>query len=826
MLMGAICVTAGLLLGATGALAQEAEEIPAPEPESEMAEELPVEEADLDVAEDEPEPDEFKGIEEITVTATKRAESLQDVPVSVTALNAQMIRDTDLSQFNRLQNFVPNLQILPVTDSRSTSIRIRGIGSVGENAGVDPAVGTFIDGVYQGRAGMSVTDLLDIENVQVLRGPQGTLFGKNTTAGAILINTKRPVHDWETYVEALFGTYSNYEIRGSFNAPIVEDKLAARLSGYRVWRDGFDLNRFNGEMVNDANKWGARAKVLWDITPELSVLVSGDYNQDSSTCCVGDIVSYEGPALLGTTFQNLASTTGIPLPPVDPFDRIVDANVDPKNNVTTAGAAVELDYDWADYSIEWLNAYRHYVNDSQFDGDFSLYDGVISWTDVDLNQFSSELTLTSPDTEKYNYTAGLYFFYMSMDTLDRNGYEQGWVDANTARLAGSVIFPVPVVNINENDHKTLTFAAYGEGAYNFIPDVLSLTGGARVTWEDKSRDGLNSSTCEINAPPVCGPTLEQFQQRSVTNVSGRLMLRYWPPLDRVLPTDDFMLYGSFATGFKSGGFNQLRTNDSPSEFDDEKALSYELGIKTVWFDRRVTMNLTGFYTDYRDFQAQTFDGSSINIRNAGRLFSTGLEAEFVYMPIDQLTFGANLGFNVAQYDEFLEAAATVPQTDAAGQQFRDSLPFPTPGLPNGLACSIVAGAGCNPFQDLSGKTLDKAPRWDLSLNAAYEEEIPFIPVSELMFFARADYNLNSPVYLDQDLDPATYQDFRHLLDLRAGLRRDSGVWKMQNWEAAFWVRNVTDEGYNVVSTDVPIINGYFGVNGPPRQIGGTFKFNF
>jgi iron complex outermembrane receptor protein len=294
-----------------------------------------------------------------------------------------------------------------------------------------------------------------------------------------------------------------------------------------------------------------------------------------------------------------------------------------------------------------------------------------------------------------------------------------------------------------------------------------------------------------------------------------------------------MIYSSFSTGFKSGGFNQLRTNDLPSEFDDESALSYELGLKTAWFDRRVTMNITGFFTDYRDFQALVFDGSTINIRNAGRLFSSGFEAEFVYMPIDQVRLGANVGFNVAEYDEFDEAAATVPQQNAFGEQWKSELPPPLQGpfstVPNGVICGIapLVNIPCTPpSQDLAGRTLDNAPNWDLSLMASYEEEVPWIPIEELMFFARADYNFNSPVYLDQDLDPNVYQESRHLLDLRAGFRRNEGVWKMQNWEAAFWVRNVTDENYNVVSTDVPIVSGYFGVNGPPRQIGATFQFNF
>lgn len=185
-------------------------------------------------------------VETITVTATKRAENLQEVPISITAIGGQELLDAGITEFRQIQAFVPNLQIRPVTDSRSTSVRIRGIGSVGNNAGIDPSVGIFIDGVYHGRTGMSVGDLLDIERIEVLRGPQGTLYGKNTAAGAINVLTRHPVYDYETFVEGVVGNYGDLQLRGSVNAPLVEDRVAVRLSGFKVRRDGFDRNRFDG----------------------------------------------------------------------------------------------------------------------------------------------------------------------------------------------------------------------------------------------------------------------------------------------------------------------------------------------------------------------------------------------------------------------------------------------------------------------------------------------------------------------------------------------------------------------------------------------------
>jgi len=235
------------------AQAQEVEEV-VEEPVAEASAE--VDETEMEREEESGAPESWAGIEEITVTANKREQAMQDVPISMAALQSDFLEDSGITEFNQIQQFVPNLKIDPSTDARSTSIRIRGIGSIGNNAGVDPSVGVFIDGVYQGRAGMSVGDLLDIDRVEVLRGPQGTLYGKNTAAGAISIYTKRPTYDFESMAEVFIGNYKNMQFRGFINVPLLNDRVAARVSGYRVVRDGFDTNRFNGEDVNDGDKWG------------------------------------------------------------------------------------------------------------------------------------------------------------------------------------------------------------------------------------------------------------------------------------------------------------------------------------------------------------------------------------------------------------------------------------------------------------------------------------------------------------------------------------------------------------------------------------------
>ena len=791
----------------------------------------------LDETPDAIEPDEFDpalgdamdppragGVEEITVTATKRSQNIQDVPISITALGAQTILDAGITRFNELQQFVPNLQIRPVTDTRSTSVRIRGIGSVGNNAGIDPSVGVFIDGVYQGRAGMSVSDLLDIERVEVLRGPQGTLYGKNTAAGAINVVTKRPGNEFETFLEGRFGNYTDGQFRGSMNVPIIEDELALRLSGYMVQREGFAFNRFNGERVNNANQYGLRARMAWDVSEILSFELIGDYNHQDTRSFVGEISdwgleceSFQGPlipcSVSGINFERLAySPDPVPPPPTpsilpvaNPYDRIVGANVTPRNVVDVGGVSLDTTILLGDYDLRWLNAWRTYSTNSQFDGDFSEYDAVLAFQDVSLNQATSELMLTSPQWNRFEYQAGLYMFYMHMDTLDRNGFESGLTDVpapNTFAIFG------PTFNINQNTHQTLSLAAYGEGTLSLL-DQLEFTGGLRVTYEKKWRTGV--SQCSNTAPPgipcdvadlggLFGPTITLNQELDVTNVTGRAILRY-------RPTDEVMLYASFANGFKSGGFNQLRVPASAeSQFGDERAYSYEAGLRSQWFDRQLTFNITGFFTDYDDFQAQTFDGSTILVRNAGQLYSYGFESDLVYLPswIDNLQVGLQLGFNIAKYQSFTDAQDTVPNQVKAASEI---------GVPALTYCLLQP---CT--QDLSGRVLDNAPRWTSTLFLNYEHPVPKVP---LFWFGRIDYTYTSEYYLDQDLDPNLLQKGYNLLNLHTGFRTDDDL-----WEFTLWMTNVTDSNYFVIGFDVPVISGYAGVLGPPRQFGGTLRVRF
>lgn len=745
-----------------------------------------------------------EGVEVIKVTAERREEFVQDVPISMVALDEEFLEVTDLTQFNRLQQFVPNLRISPVTDSRSTQIRIRGIGSIGNNAGVDPSVGVFIDGVFQGRSGMATQDFLDLERVEVLRGPQGTLYGKNTAAGAIAMHSRRPSYEMEAVGETIFSDYDGFQARGSVNVPIVDERFASRLSGYWVSRGGLDTNLFNGNAVGEDDRWGVKGRFLVDALDDLEILITGDYSQTGvRSCCYPDIITYAGPTFLGpagATFQDLADArpAGDPyatLPVADPFDRIVAANRRTSDEVKVGGVAAEINAEIGSLQLTSLTAWRRYETDSSFDGDFSPYDAVVAGTTADLDQVSSELRLTSPGGELFDYVAGAYFYWQTQDTTDLNSVQSEYVESSAA-LRGANIFAnclpapfppdcpnTPIVNVGDNSHETWTVAGFADGTLNFA-EKWSFTGGIRITYEYKSRVGSQTSNNGfVDAPPILGPDVFADQDRNVTNVSGRAIVRFFP-------VDDVMVYASFSTGFKSGGFNQLRTAAGvPSEFDDEDSLNGELGIRTEWLERRLLVNATGYYTDYGNFQAQSFDGGQISIRNAGGLRSVGFEADVTAVPLPGLLFGSLVGYNNATYTDF----------------------------PNG-ECVIGSPIGCT--QDLTGQRLDNAPLWTVAAFAQYD--LPFdLPWFSAVLYTRGDYSYTSKLNLAQDLDPNLLQTATDILDLRTGFRAEDG-----RWDAQFWVRNVLDTSYNIVGFDVPVVSGYAGINGPQRQVGGTIRVRF
>jgi iron complex outermembrane recepter protein len=734
-------------------------------------------------------------LEEVIVTANRREENLQNVAISVSAFTDEFFKNSGTTNLQQLDQYTPNFKISPITDSRSTSIRIRGIGSIGSNAGIDPSVGVFIDGIYQGRAGMSIADLMDIQRVEVLRGPQGTLYGKNTAAGALNIISKAPAEVFEAEVELVVGNYDALEVRGMVNVPLGESGHATRLSGFYVENEGFDENTYLGGKMNTTDRKGLRSRTLFNLGNAGELTVSLDYSKNEGDCCAPDIFDYVGDGSpQGVPFSKLAASTGIPVPEADGFDREIQVDTPFFNDVEIGGVALDWSVELSnEIVLTWINALRGYESFSNLDGDFSLYPGIHYQTDVELEQVSSEFRITSPVGDTFDWQLGLFYYDFEMDTAGENGFlplmGQNFLDPP---FPGG-FWPDGGVNFDTNTHETTSYAAFGQANWTFA-EKWRMTFGARYTAEKKARVGSQESRPDpifpIDAPPIAGPNVSIDEDRESTDISPMLSVTYFP-------RDDLMFYASASQGFKSGGFNQLRTGEGvPGEFDDERSRNYELGWKGTWLNRRLQVNGTVFFVDYEDFQSQTFDGQAITVRNAGGMESKGVEFDLVYVPNSLWTLGMAIGYNDATYSEFDQAECT------AAMNFAET-----------------GGDGLVPItctQDLAGKPIDNAPEWTVSNFVQLQDNFGD---SDMSWVARLEYNYVDDLYMAQDLDEALHRDAINLVNARLSLSGED-----DKWQVTLWGRNLLDEEYHVIGFDVPVTGGFAGINAPPLTYGLTLNY--
>jgi iron complex outermembrane receptor protein len=811
-------------------------------------------------------------LEEVIVTANKREENLQDVPMSVSAFSEQFFKDTGVTELSDLAKYTPSLTITPGADSRSTSVRIRGIGSVGSNSGIDPSVGIFIDGVYQGRAGMSVSDLFDIERVQVLRGPQGTLYGKNTAAGAITINTRDPSLDLEANIETVIANNERYELRGMVNVPFGDTGHAMRVTAFGVDSDHLYDNKVTGNGINNAHKYGTKTKFLFDFSDAGEYVLTLDYTKEDTDCCAFSVIEYEGLSTLNSPLtanpstaeqtkigvvddprsfynpgddrmqfidlQTTAANNGQPfaVPNSDPFGDDYYQDVDPYNKVEVGGVSLEANWEiTGDHTLTFIPAWRHYKQESGFDGDFGPAPAVFGTSDVDLDQYSGEFRIASAAGETWEYQAGIYGYYSDMDSEGTFAMSPLLITSIPPFEPGAagldLFYPNGSLNIDTNNYKTTSFAAFGQTTWN-ISEKWSTTLGLRYTTEEKTRKGSQvtegydffgeTDPCAafVEAPPVAGSCLDYNTTKSDSDISPSLTVRFYP-------VEDLMTYALVSRGFKSGGFDQRRlVPGDEGEFDAEESTNYELGWKGTWLDRRLIVNGTFYFVDYDDFQSQTFDGSALKVTNAGTMQSYGTELEIVFAAGENTTMGSAIGYNKAEYDEFDLGQCTVQGTfdwyygDLGAQDGSPGAPSKvTPLDPNSplkwpVPNNAAENTSCS--QDLAGEPVENTPEWTASSWIQYNK-----PIGELVTVSRIEHQYTDSYHLDQDQDSNLKNDSLNLFNLRFTLTNIDN-----SWEAAIWGNNVTDEESYALGIDIPTVGGFAGIVAPRRTYGLTLRYNW
>jgi iron complex outermembrane receptor protein len=702
----------------------------------------------------------------IIVTAQKRSANIQEVPISISAYSADFIEDSGVETLQDIALYSPNLTIATSSQKTNQRISIRGVGSVG-NTGIEPSVGVFIDGVYYPRSGSVVGNLIDLEAIEVLRGPQGTLFGRNTPLGALNIRTKDASRNaFEHSVELGAGSHDSYTAGGSVSGPI-NDLVAFRLSGKYSERGGYGENLLTGEEFGEQDELNVRGKLDFEFSSKFGLKLIADYNKINSGGQTIELLNSTASsaflaridALFGPGTSNVVTS--------DPYDH--DINQDHRDILTDQqwGLSAEAEYELGSgHSIKSITAYRNWEA-STVESTLRLpIDFFPRKSDYTSETFSQEFQFLSPTGQTFEYVAGL-FYYDESFTIDQD-FDLGaqFCFPAVRNLTGSQALAdgcaagqqIDAVD-GEFEQSLKSIAVFGQGTWN-VNDQWSLTVGGRYTSDDKKGDFSSI---------VYNPTVTALRIRQ-TDVQADLDAADYGDTDaftymanvRYFPSADVMLFATASTGFKSGGFNAEGSFPALTRaqrgFAPEETTNYEVGMKSQLLGKTLQLNVTAFLTDIEDFQDRSFDGISLLVRNAGELRQSGVETDFIWAPLEQLTFTGGLAYLES---EFLD--------------YRGASPLPG-GAP----------------QDLTGERNHFAPEWQGSLVVDWDDDFAAIEGVEYFLRGESQYIGEQNVGSSTNQDPQTIQDAYSLFNARIGLRSSD-----ERWEVNLFGRNLTDEGYCV-----------------------------
>lgn len=712
-------------------------------------------------------------LEEILVTATKREASLQDVSVAVTALTADDILDAQITSAEELTFLVPSLNLQKGGNPRQTSFSIRGIGTQSFSSAVEPSVSTMIDGVVLGRSGQAFMQMLDIARIEVLRGPQGTLFGKNSTAGVVHVITQNPTETTTGEVSATAVNDNEYRAGATLSGPLT-DALGYRLSATGISVDDFTRNDFDGNDLNGSDEWTVRGKLRWLPADNLELMFTSDYSDRSCNCTGSPLRSLEpfggNDATVDEILANIA--------PVVPGEDNKDLNINqiPFSDSKTSGHSLQINWDIGQYTLTSITARREFKVNGFGDIDSQPIDalGFNQFGETQTEQVTQELRLLSPADDKLTYVAGLFYFDQDVEREFLREFEI--VDGSP----GSAFADFSV--------DTTNWAAFGEATWNVSRDVRLIL-GARYTEDEvdflfeRVQDGQGLGLPN-SVPPTPGGTSEN-------DLSGKIALQ-WDY------SDVGMTYLSFTQGYKGPAFDIIFGTD-PVDLEPvapETSDAWELGLKTTTLDGRLRINAALFYAVYDEFQAQAFfdpdgipdcpaedpacdpddDPGSFLLINAGEVSTLGLEIDF----LAQVTERFRLSGGAALIDASIEDYAEGPCS--GGQVFRGECP--------------------NDLQDLSGGDLPFSPDWKLNLTGTYSIPLDNGLKVDLLGAVRAQDDVLYSITQDDN----TVQDAYTIVDTSIALLGPENRWKV----TAF-VKNVTDEFYaSVIFANNPNIvpNGY------------------
>lgn len=754
-------------------------------------------------------------IEEVVVTAQKRAESLQDIPLAVTAFSGEQLREDSISTLEDIGSRTPGL-VFAAFSVGQPEIAIRGVGTKEDGASASDSTVVSVDDIYIAARTAQVFDIFDLERVEVLRGPQGTLYGKNSIGGSINFVTSKPSEELTGRAQVTVGNYGRRDFGGMVSGPLT-DGLLGKVSFSKRDYDGHIKNLLDGKRKGDQDTLAWRAQLLWNPSDNVSVLFGADGADDDMGDTNREPVGGTGLSANGDSFDPMAvnaafGDNGDPWKALNDEEGFTDREVLGFNvkvdwdmgdvTFTSITSWRESDFDWAEDSEGLPGLASTSVRPADQGFRFDVTDSAIEETE----QLTQEFRLTSNGEGNFNWVLGGFY---SLEDVER-------VETFCIPNCGGTVIPVNyarlpnrlIVNASLQENESTSWAVYGQGTYSFT-DTLSLTAGLRYSYEEKEMDaGAIVNLGIVPAGVFLQNNFSVSAEDDWSNVSGKLALDW-------KVTDEALLYASVSTGFKSGGFtgSASTSNRADASFDEETATSYEIGLKSQWFDNTLRLNIAAFFTDYEDLQVTRFFRPADNpanafgefiTNNAGEAEISGFEVEFTWLATENLEFGGNWAYLDSEFTDF---TPDVPDL-APGN---GTLPCDA----GSTAVSTNPADGCIP--NYAGNDLRQAPKVTASLYGKYAFDLGDLGVVT----TKLNYRYQDHSFYDPDNNAITAIPQYRIWDARVAWNSADG-----KWEVAGWVKNIGDEEYrtHVYSQRAGTIA--FATFGAPRTSGVTVTFNY
>lgn len=747
-------------------------------------------------------------LEEVIVTAQKRAENMQDVPVAVSALSADALADIGFRDVADLEAQIPSLVVSLTNDPMGTALRIRGIGNEGNIPTFESATALFIDGAFRSRAGLGLGDLVDVQSIEVLKGPQSTLHGKNASAGLIAITTKGPTQNLEAMLEYTSGSESLRQIRAYVSGPLT-DRVSGRFSFQDTRRDHL-IENLSGLDADNQNGYAVRGQLRFELSEYLtSRLIVGLVDRDMDTQ-FGDVENSE-------LHERIILEAGGTVKNNTPNDRIVDYDRNLNYKQDANDIILNVEYQKDNFTFTSISSYDDYVADA-------LYDSVeqISLSIASFNDYQKGRSLSQEFRFEYNPTDNLFWlngifaykneFIRGKDdrpefTTDEDIMDYGGAVLAAAVSGGSTVIglPSPILGSpGDAGHYDIKQNSTALGVFSkvdyYVGEAFQLSAGVRYSWEEKTADlrqfNTTATGCEgfeDNIICAVSPNGEDYADKlDWSAVTGKFNLSYFP-------SDAVMMYASYSTGFKAGGFSLQYGSVEPATrpFDKEQVANVELGIKSEFWNNRARVNAALFHSVYEDYQSASFVGLVFVVNNAKEVVSDGLEVDSTFVLTENLTATLNMAYIDGRFEEY-----------------------------DGGQCYYGRESDAQFGQcTLDGQSLFQTPKRSASLGLAYNK-----PIFKGDFYSRIDVRSVSEANNSAELDPRHVQDGFTTTNLRIG-------WRNSVADISFWAKNITGRVYftarapgNIAGAVDKATNSpegtYQSFSGQPRTLGATLRMYY